>query len=53
MPGYVSRDPAGNLQTTALQIEDGRITAVYIVRNPDKLGGAEAFMGYAGIVLGA
>ena len=45
LPGYVSRDPTGKLQTTALQIENGRITAVYIMRNPDKLGGAEAFLG--------
>ena len=45
LPGYVSRDPTGKLQTTALQIEDGRVTAVYIMRNPDKLGGAEAFLG--------
>jgi len=44
LPGYVSRDPTGTLQTTALQIEDGRITAVYVMRNPDKLGGAEGFL---------
>ncbi|MEZ0214785.1 MAG: RNA polymerase sigma factor SigJ, partial [Xanthobacteraceae bacterium] len=25
------------LQTTALAIENGRITAIYITRNPDKL----------------
>jgi len=25
------------LQTTTLDIEDGRITAIYVVRNPDKL----------------
>lgn len=37
LPGYVSRDPGGVLQTTALEIEDGRITAIYIMRNPDKL----------------
>ena len=44
LPGYVSIDPAGIVQTTALEIEDGRITAVYIVRNPDKLVGAAAFV---------
>ncbi|MCE3289766.1 MAG: hypothetical protein K0R83_1778, partial [Caulobacter sp.] len=27
----------GTLQTTALEIEDGRIVAIYITRNPDKL----------------
>ena len=37
LPGFVSID-CGVLQTTALSIEDGRITAIYIVRNPDKLG---------------
>ena len=31
----------GLLQTTALQIEDGRITAIYVVRNPDKLAHLE------------
>ena len=44
LPGYVSIDPAGNVQTTALEIENGRITAVYIVRNPDKLVGAASFV---------
>lgn len=38
LPGYVSRNPDGLIQTTALEVEDGRIRAVYIVRNPDKLG---------------
>lgn len=37
LPGYVSYDRDGVLQTTAIAIEDGRITAVYITRNPDKL----------------
>jgi RNA polymerase sigma-70 factor (ECF subfamily) len=27
----------GTLQTTALEIADGKVTAVYIMRNPDKL----------------
>ncbi|PEQ10271.1 RNA polymerase sigma factor SigJ [Novosphingobium sp. PC22D] len=36
LPGYVSLD-RGVLQTTALDIRDGKIAAVYIVRNPDKL----------------
>lgn len=38
LPGFVSIDRGDVLQTTALAIEDGRITAIYIVRNPDKLG---------------
>ncbi|MDB5654531.1 MAG: polymerase sigma factor SigJ [Tardiphaga sp.] len=37
LPGYLSHERDGVLQTTALQIEDGRITAIYITRNPDKL----------------
>lgn len=36
LPGYVSID-RGVLQTTALDIRDGKIAAIYIVRNPDKL----------------
>lgn len=37
LPGYISYERDGTLQTTALEIEDGRITAIYITRNPDKL----------------
>jgi RNA polymerase sigma-70 factor (ECF subfamily) len=37
LPGYVSVDRGGVLQTTALDVRDGRIAAIYIVRNPDKL----------------
>jgi RNA polymerase sigma-70 factor (ECF subfamily) len=37
LPGFVTREADGELQTTALDIEDGRIAAIYIVRNPDKL----------------
>lgn len=37
LPGYVSLDPNGVLQTTALGIRDGKIFAIYIVKNPDKL----------------
>jgi RNA polymerase sigma factor (sigma-70 family) len=37
LPGYVSRTPEGYLQSTALEIEDGRIVAIYVTRNPDKL----------------
>lgn len=36
LPGYVSIE-RGVMQTTALAIEDGRIRAIYITRNPDKL----------------
>ena len=37
LPGFVSMEADGVLQTTALAIEDGQITALYVVRNPDKL----------------
>jgi hypothetical protein len=37
LPGYFSRNADGKLQTTALQIEEGRVVAVYVTRNPDKL----------------
>lgn len=45
LPGYVSLDPNGVTQTTALEIEGGKIVAIYIVRNPDKLAGAAGFVG--------
>jgi hypothetical protein len=48
LPGYVSRERGGVLQTTALAIEDGRITAIYITRNPDKLGHVAAMVGADG-----
>lgn len=38
LPGYVSLERDGVPQTTALAIENGRITGIYITRNPDKLG---------------
>jgi RNA polymerase sigma-70 factor, ECF subfamily len=37
LPGFVSFDAVGILQTTAIEVEDGKITAIYNVRNPDKL----------------
>ncbi len=37
LPGFVTREADGELQTTALEIADGQIAAIYIVRNPDKL----------------
>lgn len=41
LPGFVTREADGLLQTTALQIEEGRIVAIYVVRNPDKLARLE------------
>ena len=37
LPGFVTVEDGDTLQTTALEIRDGRITAIYLVRNPDKL----------------
>jgi RNA polymerase sigma-70 factor (ECF subfamily) len=37
LPGFVTEEADGELQTTALDIEDGKVTAIYVVRNPDKL----------------
>jgi RNA polymerase sigma-70 factor, ECF subfamily len=37
LPGYVTREADGLPQTTALAVRDGRITDIYIVRNPQKL----------------
>lgn len=37
LPGFVTVEPGNIVQTTALQIEAGRILAIYIMRNPDKL----------------
>jgi RNA polymerase sigma-70 factor (ECF subfamily) len=38
LPGFVTREADGELQSTALEIVDGKVVAIYIVRNPDKLG---------------
>jgi RNA polymerase sigma-70 factor (ECF subfamily) len=37
LPGFVTLEADGELQTTAIEIEDGKIAAIYVVRNPDKL----------------
>jgi hypothetical protein len=37
LPGFVTIEPDDTLQTTALQIDDGKIVAIYVMRNPDKL----------------
>jgi RNA polymerase sigma-70 factor (ECF subfamily) len=37
LPGFVTREADGELQTTALEIEDGTVRAIYVMRNPDKL----------------
>lgn len=37
LPGVILDGPEGPVQTTAFQIEDAVIRALYVVRNPDKL----------------
>ena len=37
LPGFVTREGDGELQTTAFEIEHGKVAAIYVVRNPDKL----------------
>jgi RNA polymerase sigma-70 factor (ECF subfamily) len=37
LPGFVTIELGETLQTTALQVEDGKIVAIYVMRNPDKL----------------
>lgn len=37
LPGFVTMESDGEIQTTALEIEDGRVVAIYVTRNPDKL----------------
>jgi RNA polymerase sigma-70 factor (ECF subfamily) len=37
LPGFVTIEQGEILQTTALEVEDGRIVAIYVTRNPDKL----------------
>ncbi|MEO8882363.1 MAG: sigma-70 family RNA polymerase sigma factor [Devosia sp.] len=37
LPGFVTREADGELQTTAIDTRDGKIVGVYVMRNPDKL----------------
>jgi RNA polymerase sigma-70 factor (ECF subfamily) len=37
LPGFVTLESDGELQTTALEIENGKVAAIYVMRNPDKL----------------
>ena len=37
LPGYVTLEADGELQTTAVDIRDGKVVAIYVMRNPDKL----------------
>ncbi len=37
LPGFITLEADGELQTTALEIEDEKVAAIYVMRNPDKL----------------
>lgn len=37
LPGYATLEPDGMLQLTAIDVDDDRIRAIYVIRNPDKL----------------
>lgn len=37
LPGFISVERDDMLQTTALEIENGKIVAIYVVQNPEKL----------------
>lgn len=37
LPGFITIERDDTLQTTALDIRDGRIVGIYVTRNPDKL----------------
>jgi RNA polymerase sigma-70 factor (ECF subfamily) len=37
MPGFATIEADGLPQTMSFEIEDGKITAIYVMRNPDKL----------------
>jgi RNA polymerase sigma-70 factor, ECF subfamily len=37
LPGFVTVEAGDTLQTTALQIDNGRVVGIYVMRNPDKL----------------
>lgn len=45
LPGYVTLEPDGVPQTTAFDIRDGRIVAIYLIRNPEKLRHLSALAG--------
>ncbi|HEY0468386.1 MAG TPA: hypothetical protein VGC79_29515, partial [Polyangiaceae bacterium] len=37
LPGFITLEADGEFSTTALEIDDAKVTAIYVVRNPDKL----------------
>lgn len=44
LPGFVTFNASGVQEVAALEIKDGRIAAMYVVRNPEKLGGVAKLM---------
>jgi RNA polymerase sigma-70 factor (ECF subfamily) len=38
LPGFVVTEPDGSVHTIAFDVREGAIAAIYIVRNPEKLG---------------
>ena len=38
-PGFILAEPSGGVQTIAFDFAEGKISAIYLVRNPDKLRG--------------
>ena len=36
-PGFITMEPDGLPQAVSIEARDGKIAAIYIVRNPDKL----------------
>ncbi len=44
LPGFVTREADGEIQTTALLLENGTIKAIYVMRNPEKLRWLKAAM---------
>lgn len=47
LPGFVTLEPDGLPQATAIEIAGGEITAIYIIRNPEKLGAIASRLGLA------
>ena len=44
LPGFVTVEANDTLQTTALDIRDGKIFGIYVMRNPDKLKHVERML---------
>lgn len=48
LPGFLTEEAGGLLQVTALEVAEGRIAAIYVVRNPDKTRHLRAGWGAGG-----